>query len=157
MSICETCGNEKDYNFALNIGLCNGCIGEKLEQLEVDLAEKDKRIEIIKTNRNDIFDQNCKLEVVIETAIKKLTKEKLELASAKTNNTKLKAENDRLKGKIKIICVGLDSPDFETQIKSMAEFNKGMGGSIDLNRPELAFHHGWQMAMLECGEMLSKP
>lgn len=69
----------------------------------------------------------------------------------------LQADNDRLKGKIKIICVGLDAPDFETQIKSMAEFNKGMGGSIDLNRPELAFHHGWQMAMLECGEMLSKP
>ena len=84
------CGNEEDYNFALNIGLCNGCIGEKLEQLEVDLAEKDKRIEIIKTNRNDIFDQNCKLEVVIETVIKKLTKEKLELATAKAELAKYK-------------------------------------------------------------------
>ncbi len=37
MKKCETCGDEQDYNFALNIGLCNGCIGEKLEQLQAEL------------------------------------------------------------------------------------------------------------------------
>lgn len=44
------CGNEEDYNFALNIGLCNGCIGEKLEQLEQTIikvkAENQRLVEV---------------------------------------------------------------------------------------------------------------
>jgi len=42
---CEKCGNEKDYNFALNIGLCNQCIIAKIEKLEEalgDILEYDK-------------------------------------------------------------------------------------------------------------------
>lgn len=31
---CTECGNEDKYNFALNIGLCDSCIGEKLEQVD---------------------------------------------------------------------------------------------------------------------------
>lgn len=33
-SKCTKCGNTENYNFALNIGLCDICIGEKLEELE---------------------------------------------------------------------------------------------------------------------------
>ena len=33
-SKCSKCGDTDNYNFALNIGLCNGCIGEKLERIE---------------------------------------------------------------------------------------------------------------------------
>ena len=31
--ICTNCGSE-DVNFAINIGLCDACIGERLEKLE---------------------------------------------------------------------------------------------------------------------------
>ncbi len=29
---CERCGSKENYNFALNIGLCNPCIGKELEE-----------------------------------------------------------------------------------------------------------------------------
>ena len=35
--ICEKCGNKNNYNFALNIGLCEPCIGEQLERHETAL------------------------------------------------------------------------------------------------------------------------
>ncbi len=34
MNICTNCDSKDDYNYSLNIGLCNRCIGEKLEGLE---------------------------------------------------------------------------------------------------------------------------
>ncbi len=34
MNTCTECGSEDDYNFSLNIGLCNACIGKKIERLE---------------------------------------------------------------------------------------------------------------------------
>jgi len=43
-SKCRKCGNKDDYNFALNIGLCNPCIGEELEQLH---AEKRRLNELV--------------------------------------------------------------------------------------------------------------
>lgn len=33
MNTCE-CGNTDDYNFSINNGLCNGCIAEKLDELD---------------------------------------------------------------------------------------------------------------------------
>lgn len=33
---CKQCGSKDNYNFALNIGLCNRCIGENLEQLQAE-------------------------------------------------------------------------------------------------------------------------
>ncbi len=40
-SKCTKCGNTAYYNFTLNIGLCDICIGEKLERQ----AERIKRLE----------------------------------------------------------------------------------------------------------------
>jgi len=31
---CKLCGCLNDYNYTLNIGLCNRCIGEKLDKLQ---------------------------------------------------------------------------------------------------------------------------
>jgi len=42
---CKKCGSENNYNFELNIGLCNPCIGKELERLENGLTAKDKEIE----------------------------------------------------------------------------------------------------------------
>ena len=33
-SKCTKCGNTDNYNFALNIGLCDICIGEELERIK---------------------------------------------------------------------------------------------------------------------------
>lgn len=33
-SQCKKCGDKNNYDFALNIGLCSGCIGQELEQLQ---------------------------------------------------------------------------------------------------------------------------
>ena len=38
-SKCKICGDEKNYNFAINNGLCNSCIYEKLDRLEEALEE----------------------------------------------------------------------------------------------------------------------
>lgn len=35
-SKCTKCGDTEYYNFALNIGLCDPCIGERIEELEAD-------------------------------------------------------------------------------------------------------------------------
>lgn len=35
-----TCGHPDDYNYAINNGLCNSCIAEKLDQLE----DKNKQL-----------------------------------------------------------------------------------------------------------------
>jgi hypothetical protein len=34
MSKCKKCGSSDNYNFALNIGFCNSCIGEIVEAHE---------------------------------------------------------------------------------------------------------------------------
>lgn len=34
---CKKCGSEENYNFAINNGLCDSCIGEEFEQLQADL------------------------------------------------------------------------------------------------------------------------
>lgn len=40
-SQCAICGNEKNYNFGLNIGLCDACILNRLERIEA----KNERLE----------------------------------------------------------------------------------------------------------------
>lgn len=40
-SKCTKCGNTDNYNFALNIGLCDICIGEELEKIkELEIENK---------------------------------------------------------------------------------------------------------------------
>ena len=34
---CTKCNSKDNYNFAIDNGLCNSCIAERLEQLEADL------------------------------------------------------------------------------------------------------------------------
>jgi len=70
-------------------------------------------------------------------------------AEIEKNHAKLQDENKRLKEKIKKICVGIDAPKFEPD---KIEITK-----IDLTKPELAYLWGWESAILECGEILSKP
>lgn len=41
-SKCTKCGNTDNYNFTLNIGLCDICIGEKLERVDELEAEIKK-------------------------------------------------------------------------------------------------------------------
>ena len=38
-SKCNNCGNTENYNFALNIKLCNPCIGERITELEAALRK----------------------------------------------------------------------------------------------------------------------
>ncbi len=33
-SKCQKCGNTENYNFALNVGLCDICIGKELKRIE---------------------------------------------------------------------------------------------------------------------------
>lgn len=35
-SKCTKCGNTDNYNFALNIGLCNPCISKRITELETE-------------------------------------------------------------------------------------------------------------------------
>jgi len=65
--------------------------------------------------------------------------------------SQLQAENARLKEKIKVVCVGINPPDFEATKKDMAK------GIMPLDKPDIIFYCGWEMAILECGEILSKP
>jgi len=65
----------------------------------------------------------------------------------------LEAKNKRLKEKIRIVCVGIDPPDFEETRKSM----EGGIMAVNISSAELAFYAGWEMGMIECGEVLSKP
>ncbi len=51
MNACTECGSKDNYNFALNIGLCDVCIGEKLEQLQTELAKAKKRIAELEADR----------------------------------------------------------------------------------------------------------
>jgi len=46
---CEKCGSEDNYNYALNIGLCNSCIGAKLEAMETEL----KRLQYLTSSHED--------------------------------------------------------------------------------------------------------
>lgn len=47
-SKCTKCGNEDNYNFVLNIGLCNPCIGERIEELEKALEKAKAESELEK-------------------------------------------------------------------------------------------------------------
>ena len=44
-SKCKKCGSKDNYNFALNIELCNPCIGEELESLEAENKQAIKFLE----------------------------------------------------------------------------------------------------------------
>ena len=38
-SKCTKCGSTENYNFVLNIGLCDPCIGGRIEELEDDYTD----------------------------------------------------------------------------------------------------------------------
>lgn len=61
----------------------------------------------------------------------------------------LQAEVEGLKEKIKTVCVGMNAPKFDP---SSGDFMK-----LDLTNPESAYLWGWESAIFECGEILSKP
>lgn len=62
---------------------------------------------------------------------------------------KLIVDNKELKRRAKIIKIGnLMPPDFATLERTTL--------IIDLSKPENAYHYGWEAAILECGEILSK-
>lgn len=62
----------------------------------------------------------------------------------------LEAENKGLKEKIKVVCKGMSPPKFNP--KEVVGLPK-----LDLTKPEVAFMWGWESAIFECGEILSKP
>jgi len=63
-------------------------------------------------------------------------------------------ENKRLKAKARIIQVGnVPAPKFD--LKGFNGIKKGM--KFDLADPESAYLYGWESALFECGEILSKP
>ena len=62
----------------------------------------------------------------------------------------LQAEVERLKKKIKIVCVGdFEPPKFDP--KALGKF------PLDITNPENAYYYGWELAICKCGEVLSKP
>ena len=46
-SECKKCGNKENYNFALNIGLCNSCIGNEVDHLRTENKEKQELIDAL--------------------------------------------------------------------------------------------------------------
>lgn len=43
-SECKKCGSKENYNFALNIGLCNPCIGKRIKKLEDEIQEVSNQL-----------------------------------------------------------------------------------------------------------------
>jgi len=63
---------------------------------------------------------------------------------------KLRAEYDQLKKALKPILEGsVKMPPFEIP-------DTDFFGKLDLHKPELAYHYGFQTALLECGEIIAK-
>ena len=46
-----TCGHPDDYNYAIDNGLCNSCIEEKLEQLQDELETANRHIGWLKGDK----------------------------------------------------------------------------------------------------------
>lgn len=71
-SKCTKCGNTDNYNFALNIGLCDICIGEKLEQQSGRIkeleAEKIECRQILEKQLDRDKDQNDSLRDLVAVA-----------------------------------------------------------------------------------------
>ena len=70
MSECEKCGSKQNYNFALNIGLCNPCIHIKLEELQ---SENESLIYLITVMR-DYEKDGIPFDDVLKCDIKKALK-----------------------------------------------------------------------------------
>ena len=66
-SKCTKCGNTDNYNFALNIELCDICISEKLEQQD----ERIKELEAVMQRCIDAMKgSNCLEEQWLNEALK---------------------------------------------------------------------------------------
>ncbi len=54
-SKCTKCGDTENYNFILNIGLCDPCIGERIEELEaIEAGQLDFAKEMSRIHKNKI-------------------------------------------------------------------------------------------------------
>lgn len=60
-------------------------------------------------------------------------------------------ENERLEKAAKKIMIGFDAPKFNP-----TELALGKNVKFSLSDPETAYYWGWEAAILECGEILSK-
>ncbi len=92
---CTNCGNE-DVNFAINIGLCDPCIGEKLERLE---AENDNL-----GRKNAKLHRRCQAaESANKTTIEDCKRQGVSLGRALANAgyLQLRAENEQLQAENK--------------------------------------------------------
>lgn len=70
-SVCKNCGDINNYNFALNIGLCDPCIGAKLDKLESD---QKMLLEACKIAWDELFDwnkghENSEAMILLDAAI----------------------------------------------------------------------------------------
>jgi len=63
----------------------------------------------------------------------------------------IQAENEKLKKAAKKIMIGFDAPKFNP-----TELALGKNVKFSLSDPETAYYWGWEAAILECGEILSK-
>ncbi len=72
-SKCKECGNEENYNFALNIGLCDSCIYEKVEraeQLQADLALEKAEHVCTAISRDAHITENKRLKEMLDEFFK---------------------------------------------------------------------------------------
>jgi len=118
---CKKCGNEDNYNFAINNGLCNDCIGEELDELEEKnkkLEKENRRLEnlikdqvkhtidsIMKKNQKikDLEEKNKKLEIFFDFEkkthlkdIEKIKELEKEIKDRKVITTQILKNKDKL-------------------------------------------------------------
>ena len=75
------------------------------------------------------------------------------LSQVRQSNRELEVENKQLKDAVQPILEGsVKMPPFEGETIESIEFF----GELHLDKPENAYHFGWETAMLECGEIIAK-
>lgn len=87
-SECTKCGDTEHYNFALNIGLCDPCIGERIEELEADAKIRqsvcdtiEKEVTKINEKLKEELDAECRISQMLLANKKKQNKQIAELKS----------------------------------------------------------------------------
>lgn len=101
-SKCTKCGDTEHYNFALNIGLCDPCIGERIEELEADAKinqsvcdtiekEVTKINEKLKVQIKELKQENRLLRIDLAEALEYCIGDDIE-AATKSLETALKAK-----------------------------------------------------------------
>lgn len=131
-------------------GLCYVCA---YNQLKAENEKLKVMYEAAEGDLDDVLRGRDGLDILIdELQAENKRKDELLFAyeSVHAPINPLFAENKELKRKAKIIKVGnLIPPDFDPK---PTEFF----GNLHLDKPENAYHYGWQSAILECGEILNE-